>query len=302
MSDVAFVGVGVMGGPICSHVLAAGHRVRVVDMDPSALERMVDLGAESCPNPAAAASGADGVLLSLPGPSQVSEAVLGPDGILAADPLPRWIADLSTNSLDVVMELRDACTARGIAFLDAPVSGGRPKAESGELSIMIGGADDELSEVTTVLQSFTDQVFHVGGPGTGTIAKLVNNQLFLATCLLVQEAYVLGARSGLDPTELHAVLRASSSGSSAVLAPMLLKRDFEGLGFRLDIAAKDLELAGGLADRVGLELPVATAAAQFYERARASGHGSKSFHATLLEIESSAAGDETPSITRRAAS
>lgn len=301
MGHFGFVGVGVMGGPICGHVLAAGHRVRVVDIDHDAIARMVEQGAEPSSSPADSASGVDGVLLSLPGPPQVAEAILGADGILAADPLPRWVADLSTNSLDVVMELRQACSERGVAFVDAPVSGGRPKAETGELSVMVGCGDDELSAVMPALEPFSAQVFHVGGPGTGTIAKLVNNQLFLATCLLVQEAYVLGARSGLDPTDLHGVLRASSSGSSAVLAPMLLKRNFDGLGFRLDIATKDLELAVGLADHVGVELPVTTAAAHFYERARASGHGSRSFHATLLEIESLAGADETPSITKRSA-
>src|SRR4051794_40546153 len=120
---------------------------------------------------------------------------------------------------------------------------------------MAGGTDADLAAVEPLLQCFSAQVFHVGPPGAGTVAKLVNNQLFLAASVLVQEAYVLGAAAGLDPSELHRIIRASSGGPYAALAPLLLGRDFEDVIFRLDIATKDLALAVEAADANGVSAP-----------------------------------------------
>jgi 3-hydroxyisobutyrate dehydrogenase len=297
---IGFVGTGTMGAPIAGHLVAAGFDVRVHDRSAFAMDAVV--GATPVSSVAAAASGARCVFLSLPGPTDVEQAVTGPDGVLAADPRPASIVDLSTNSPDVVRSLHGRCAAAGVGFVDAPVSGGRIKArikaESGELSVMVGGTANDVAAIEPLLEPFAGQVFHVGPPGAGTVAKLVNNQLFLAASVLVQEAYVLGAAAGLEPAALHRIIRASSGGPYAALAPLLLGREFDDVIFRLDIAAKDLTLAVEAAGAQGVATPVTAAALEVYRDAIRSGFGLKAFHATLLQVERTAGGAELPPLTR----
>ena len=292
---IGFVGVGTMGGPIAGHLVAAGHDVRVYDHSASAMGRVV--GATPTDSAAAAAAGAACVFLSLPGPPDVVAAVTGPAGVVAADPLPRFVVDLSTNSPEVVRRLHARCASAGVGFVDAPVSGGRMKADSGELAVMIGGTDADVAAVEPWLQPFAAAVFHVGPPGAGTVAKLVNNQLFLTASVLVQEAYVLGAAAGVAPADLHRVIRASSSGPYAALAPLLLGRDFDDVVFRLDIAAKDLTVAVETAGAHHVDVPVTAAALEVYRDAIRAGFGLEAFHATLHQVER-AAGIELPPLTR----
>jgi 3-hydroxyisobutyrate dehydrogenase-like beta-hydroxyacid dehydrogenase len=292
---IGFVGVGTMGAPIARHLVAAGHDVRVFDRREEAMASVV--GATPVDSAAAAAAGADCVFLSLPAPPDVEAAVVGTDGVLAGEPRPAFVVDLSTSSPDVVRRLHERCAAAGVGFVDAPVSGGRVKAESGELSVLAGGDDADVSAVEPLLQVFAAQVFHVGPAGAGTVAKLVNNQLFLAAAVLVQEAYVLGAAAGLEPAALHRIVRASSGGPYAALAPLLLGRDFDDVIFRLDIATKDLALAVETAGVHGVDAPVSAAALDVYRAALAEGLGAQAFHATLQHVERSA-GMTLPALTR----
>jgi 3-hydroxyisobutyrate dehydrogenase-like beta-hydroxyacid dehydrogenase len=292
---LGFVGVGTMGAPIATHLVAAGHDVRLFDLDASAMAAVA--GVTPSASTAEAAAGADCVFLSLPAPAGVEAAVGGVDGVLDARPLPHYAVDLSTNSPETVRRLHARCSETGVAFLDAPVSGGRVKARSGELSVMVGGGEDDVAAVGPLLQCFATQVFHVGPAGAGTVAKLVNNQLFLAAGVLVQEAYVLGAAAGLEPSALHPILRASSAGPYASLAPLLLGRQFDDVIFRLDIATKDLALAVETARTHGVELTVSAAALDVYRAAVAAGLGDKAFHATLENVEQ-AAGLTLPALTR----
>jgi 3-hydroxyisobutyrate dehydrogenase-like beta-hydroxyacid dehydrogenase len=290
---IGFVGTGTMGAPIAGHLVAAGHDVRVYDRSPAAIASVA--GATIATSAAGAAAGAVCLFLSLPGPPDVEDAV---GEVLAADPLPAHVVDLSTNSPDVVHRLHGRCAAAGVGFVDAPVSGGRIKAESGELAVLVGGDAADVAAVEPLLQPFAGQVFHVGPSGAGTVAKLVNNQLFLAVGVLVQEAYVLGAAAGLGPSDLHGVIRASSAGPYAALAPLLLGRDFDDVIFRLDIATKDLTLAVETAAAHGVAVPVSVAALGVYRAALDAGLGDRAFHATLAEIEQRA-GIELPALKRR---
>lgn len=295
---LGFVGVGTMGGPIARRLVDAGHDVRVADPAEQAVAALVAHGALAAPDAAAAASSAEAVFLSLPGPAEVRAVVTGDAGVLAARPLPRFVIDLSTNSPDVVRELAESCTGLGVSFIDAPVSGGVAKAISGELSVMVGASPEHHAEVEPLLQAFATSVFLVGSTGAGCVAKLVNNQLFLGAAVLVQEAYLLAAAHGLLPTELHPIIKASSGGAYAALAPLLLGRQFDDVVFRLDIAAKDLALAVVAAGAVGTAVPVSAAAAAVYADAVAHGFGGLVFHATLKELEQRS-GVEVPALERR---
>lgn len=283
--QVGFVGTGTMGRPMAANVVRGGHDVRVHDLVPGATASLVELGAADATSPAQAAAGADMVLLSLPGPDDVRDAVLSSGGVLDADPLPAVVVDLSTNSPSVVAELAERCRARGTTFVDAPVSGGVARAESGTLAVLVGASQDVLDQIRPVLETIGRDVLHVGPPGAGTIAKIVNNQLFLAGAVAVQEAYVLGAKLGMEPTELHQVIAASSAAPYAKLAPLLLGRAFDDVIFRLDIAAKDLRLAVQSAADAGVDVPLTRAAADVYAASADHGDARLVFHATLRELE-----------------
>jgi 3-hydroxyisobutyrate dehydrogenase-like beta-hydroxyacid dehydrogenase len=297
MTRLGVVGTGTMGSPIAARLAAAGHDVRVFDRSPDAMGPASAAGATGTRSAADAAAGAAVVFLSLPTPADVEAAVLGADGVLAAQPRPGRVVDLSTSSPGVVRSLHDRCAADGIPFVDAPVSGGRAKAETGELSVMVGGSEDDVDQLRSILGLFADEIFHVGPSGAGTVAKLVNNQLFLAAAVLVQEAYVTGAAAGLDPSALHPILKASSSAPYVALAPLLLGRDFDDVIFRLDIAAKDLTLAVDAAQELGVDAPVTAAALAAYRDAVRDGEGARAFHVTLRSIEETA-GLELPPLTR----
>ena len=295
---LGFVGIGTMGGPIARRLIDAGHDVSVVDPIEPAVSSLVGHGASAANDAATAASGAEALFLSLPGPDEVREVVTGPAGVLAAGAPPRFVIDLSTNSPDVVRALAEVCSTRGVTFIDAPVSGGVAKAISGELSVMVGATPGDHAEIEPLLQAFATSVFLVGPTGAGTVAKLVNNQLFLGAAILVQEAYLLAAAHGLPPTDLHPIIKASSGGAYAALAPLLLGRQFDDVVFRLDIAAKDLGLAVEAATTAGASVPVSTAAAAVYAAAVEHGFGRLVFHATLRELELRA-GVEVPALQRR---
>lgn len=295
--QVGFVGTGTMGHPMAANVIAAGHVVSVHDAAPGATDRLVALGATDVDSPASAAVGADVVLLSLPGPAEVRAAVLGVAGVLDADPLPRVVVDLSTNSPATVAELAERCAERGVTFVDAPVSGGVARAETGTLAVLVGAAPETLEAIEPVLAAIGRDILHVGPCGAGTIAKIVNNQLFLAGAVAVQEAYLLGAALGMEPSDLHRVIAASSAAPYAKLAPLLLGRAFDDVIFRLDIAAKDLDLAVASADEVGVDAPLTRAAADVYAAAANHGDARMVFHATLRELERRA-GVELPPLRR----
>lgn len=274
-----------MGGPMARNVLGSAHVLSVYDIARSSTERLVQLGAIDAASPADAASGADVVMLSLPGPAEVLDAIVGSDGVLDAVRPPTFVVDLSTNSPATVAELARACAARDVTFVDAPVSGGLTKARSGTLTVLVGASPAVFARVQPVLETIGSEVVLVGPTGSGTVAKLVNNLLFLAGAVAVQEAFVLGAKLGMAPSELDAIIAASSAAPYAKLAPLLLGRAFDDVIFRLDIAAKDLRLAIEAADGAGVDLPLTRSASDVYSAAEGNGDGHLAFHATLRELE-----------------
>lgn len=296
-APLGFVGVGTMGSPMAARLLDAGHQVYVHDPSPAAIETVAGLGALGAGSPAAVAEAADVVMLSLPTPEVVEAVVLGGQGVLAATRLPHTVIDLSTNSPESVRRLATACAEVGVAFVDAPVSGGVAGAVAGTLSVMVGAEDPVFAEIEPLLCCLGSNVLHVGASGAGTVAKIVNNQLFLAAGVLVQEAYVTGQALGISPAELHNVISASSAGPYAKLAPLLLGRRFDDVIFRLDIAAKDLRLAAEAAEGAGVDAAMTRAAIDVYDGALTAGDGSSVFHATLRELERRA-GLELPALRR----
>jgi 3-hydroxyisobutyrate dehydrogenase-like beta-hydroxyacid dehydrogenase len=241
---VGVVGVGAMGAPICGALLEAGCEVAVFDREAAAVDGVVARGATACASARELADRATTVLMSLPTPEVVREIVADENGPLAGAAI-ETLVDLSTVGAAVAEEAARAARAAGVAYLDAPVSGGVAGAEARTLAVMAAGDRAVFERVRPLLETFGGSVFHVGTqPGQGQLAKLLNNLLSATALAITCEAALLGVRAGLDPATLLEVFSAGSGRNTATtdkLPKHVLTRRFAS-GFRLALMAKDVEL------------------------------------------------------------
>jgi 3-hydroxyisobutyrate dehydrogenase-like beta-hydroxyacid dehydrogenase len=274
-----------MGAPIAKHLLNAGHALVVTDVSASRAQEFTAAGASFVPSAAAVAAACETIFLSLPGPKEIEAVVLGPNGLARHARRGLVIVDLSTNSRALVVRLAEVLARSGVQYVDAPVSGGVAAATKGTLSVMAGGEEALLGALAPLMACFATKVFRAGATGMGTIAKLVNNQIFLSAAIAVQEGFVLAAKAGLPTDLMMDILSKSSGGAYAGLAPLFLRRDFDNAVFKLGIAAKDVALALESAETLGAWMPMTQAADAVY-RASVEAHlGEKVFFATLQTLE-----------------
>ncbi len=292
---VGFIGLGNMGRPIAGHLQRAGHQLAVFDVVPAAGAALVEAGATAAPDIATLAAASDVVFLSLPGPAEVDQVV---SAVLADLAMGSVVVDLSTNSVEGARAMADRGAAVGVAFVDAPVSGGRAGAEAGTLAVIVGGDGEAVERVRPLLETFSANVFHVGPSGAGALAKLVNNQIFLCASVLIQEGFVLGAKAGMDATALLEILKASSAGTVVGAANVFLTRNFDNVSFKLSIAEKDVAVALASARALGVAMPTTEAAHAVYLAAIDGGLGDKVFTATLRTLEERS-GVEVARLARR---
>jgi 3-hydroxyisobutyrate dehydrogenase-like beta-hydroxyacid dehydrogenase len=273
---VGFIGVGNMGGPMCRNIIRnTNHDVVVFDLDPAAVAACTTLGASAGPSIADVASRCDVVITSLPVPRVVEEVALGPGGI-AENARPGTVyVDLSTNSPATARRLAEGMKAKGVAMLEAPVSGGTARAKDGTIVIMVGGDPAVFEAQLPLLKSFSGEVIHLGEIGFGSVAKLINNMLAFCNSAAAAEALMIGKRSGIDLTKLDAVIRNASGFSTgyANMANKALKGQFQAT-FALDLAHKDLRLALELADELGVPGMIAPQVLNLMRMARGMGMGS----------------------------
>lgn len=291
---VGFVGLGAMGKPIANHLIEAGHALVVTDISRADAAEWEALGARFVGCAAEVAAAARIVFLSLPGPAEVEAVVLGPGGLIEAARAGDIVVDLSTNAFSTVKRLAERLAAAGVAFVDAPVSGGVVGAVKGALAVMAGGDAATLERLEPLLATFSAKVFRPGPAGMGTIAKLVNNQIFLAASAVVQEGFVMAAKAGLEANQLLEILKASSAASYVELAPLFLRRGFDKVTFRLGLAEKDLRLALQSAGELGAAMPASTGAAALYREALDRGLADRVFYATMLALEADAGVEVAP--------
>jgi 3-hydroxyisobutyrate dehydrogenase-like beta-hydroxyacid dehydrogenase len=289
-----FVGLGTMGRPIARHLIAAGHPLVVFDIAGDAGGEWAAEGARFAGGPAEVAEAASVVFLSLPGPPQVEAVVRGAGGLMERARAGDVIVDLSTNAFATVKQLAAETATAGVAFVDAPVSGGVVGAVKGTLAVMAGGEAAAVERVSPLLQAFAAKVFHPGPAGMGTIAKLVNNQIFLTASAAVQEGFVLAAKAGLDANVLMEILKASSAAGYVGMAPLFLGRRFDNVTFKLALAAKDLDVALQSAQALGVPMPASEGAATTYHGALEKGLGEQVFFATLRALEMDAGVEVAP--------
>ena len=275
MARIAFIGLGRMGLPMARNLAAAGHEVVGCDVDPA---RVRELGAGAAATPAEAAEGADFALLSLPAPEIVER-------VAAQLPSDVVLIDMSTGPPALARRLAE----RFRWALDSPVSGGPRGAESATLTIMVGGRAEDFARAEPVLAALGRPV-HVGGPGAGQAAKLCNNLIAGVTMAAIAEACALATAEGLEPATLYDLLT-TSTGDSRVLRTRFplegadpahpVASGYAAL-FALDLIAKDLALAGALAEEQGVSVPLAEAALGAYRAAQAEGLGHLDYSAVYL--------------------
>lgn len=282
---IGFIGLGAMGAPIARRLIEAGHALVVSDISRAHADEWTAAGAGFVNTPAEVAAACRTVFMSLPGPREV-EAVA--DGLMTGARSGDVVVDLSTNAYATVVALARRLADAGVTFIDAPVSGGVAGAVRGKLAVMAGGDGAAIAALAPVFEAFAARVFHVGDSGKGTIAKLVNNQIFLSTAVAVQEGFVLAAKAGLDSDTLLEIVKASSAGSYMGMASLFFGRDFDNAMFRLSLAAKDLGVALESASDLGVPMPTTAAAHGVYKDAIDQGLGDKVFYATLRALETDA--------------
>ena len=284
---IGFIGVGNMGGPMCRNIVRnTNHDVTVFDLNPDAIAACTAIGAAAGASAKSVAAACDVIFTSLPMPKHVEEVALGPDGI-AANARPGSVhIDLSTNSPTTARRVHAGMAAKGIGMLEAPVSGGVPRATDGTIVIMVGG-DPALFEANLpVLKSFSKEVIHVGPVGMGSVAKLCNNMLAFCNAAAASEALLLGATAGIDVHKLYDVIYNASGNSDAfrALGPKAFARNFKP-GFALDLAHKDLRLALEMADEVGMPGMIAPQVMTLMRMARAHGMGADDSSSVLRVYE-----------------
>ena len=292
---IGFIGTGNIGNPMARNLIASGRQLVIFDLRTEVMENLLELGAESAQSCAEVASRCSVVFTSLPGPPEVEAALTGSDGILAGASPGDIHVDLSSNSITTVRRLAQLEADAGVSYIDAPVTGGVPGAESGALTVLGSGDADAFERVRPLLDAIGESIFHLGEAGAGCLFKLLNNVIILCGNQIVQEALVLGAKAGLDPEDLVEKLRLGTARPYMGLAPYLLGKRFDNPSFTLRLAEKDVSLALEAARVNQVPMPVANAAHQTYLRALSAGLGEQSFLATLQALEA-AAGHELPTI------
>jgi len=283
---VGWIGTGVMGRSMCQHVMSKGYAATVYNRSKEKARALLDAGAAWGDSPRAVAERSDVVFAIVGYPRDVREVFLGRDGALAGIKPGDVLVDMTTSEPSLAREIYEAAKAKGVASVDAPVSGGDVGAKNAALSIMVGGEPEAVEAVRPLLECMGKTIVHQGPPGAGQHTKMVNQVLIATGMIGVCEALLYGYKAGLD---LETVLKSVGGGAAASwslnnLGPRIIARNFEP-GFFVEHFIKDMKIALDEAERMNLALPGLALAKQLYEAVRAQGYGRKGTHALMLALE-----------------
>ncbi len=293
MARIGFIGIGNMGGPMARNLLKARHEVKAFDVVEAALERAVGFGAGAAASAADAARGVDIVITMLPAGEHVRAVYLGDDGVIAAaDPNTLFI-DSSTIDVATAREVIDAAEDKGMAMIDAPVSGGVSGAEAAGLTFMCGGGEGPFRRAKPYLEQMGRNIVHAGGPGNGQAAKICNNMILAVSMIGVGEAFVLAEKLGLDHQTLFDVASTASAQCWALnnycpvpgpVPASPANRDYQA-GFTAANMLKDLRLSQDAASGFGANTELGAHATRLYaDYAEKAGLGDKDFSGIIQMI------------------
>lgn len=281
---VGFIGIGAMGKPMAQNLLKSAQvQLFVYDVNAAAVAELAAQGASPCQSPREVAEAVAVIILMLPNAAIVESTLTGGQGLLAGGKAGQTIIDMSSVAAVSTKKMAALAEAKGIGYIDAPVSGGVAGAAAGTLTIMVGGETAAVQSVLPILQLLGKKIHHVGASGAGDSMKVVNNLLLGINMAAVAEALVLGAKSGLDPQVMLEIIKESSGRSYALeakTANFILKNNFAA-GFAIDLEYKDMELAMETAKSLEVPLPVGATAQQVFAMAKAKGLGREDISAVI---------------------
>jgi len=285
MATIGFIGLGNMGLPMAQNLVKSGHAVAGFDLSEYAAERLAAGGGTRANSVPDACKDAEIVITMLPAGEQVREVYLGAQGVLAAVAAGTLLIDSSTIDVDTARQVAQAAESRGLAMIDAPVSGGVSGAQAASLTFMVGGPDEAFERARPVLEKMGKTIVHAGGAGNGQAAKICNNMILGASMIVVSEAFLLAEKLGLDAEKLYEISSRSSgqcwslTSYCPVPGPVPTSpanRDYKA-GFTAAMMLKDLNLAQAAARATRATTPLGAGAAAVYERFVDSGAGSVDF-------------------------
>lgn len=280
---IGLIGAGAMGGAIGARLVASGTELRVFDLDAEKVAALVARGATAAASAAAAAKGARAVILSLNAPHIVRAAVFGPEGVAAGAAPGLLVIDMSSIDPAATRELAAEAAARGLRWVDSPLSGGAPKAETGQLTLMQGGAEADVRETQDILSRLASNQTHMGAVGTGQTTKIINQVLCGLGFMAVAEATALAEAAGVNVARIPAALKGGRADSALLqeYMPRFAARDYRRTG-RIDNMVKDLDGARELARRTQTTMPLTALAAEIHRLLTAAGLGGED-QAALME-------------------
>jgi 3-hydroxyisobutyrate dehydrogenase-like beta-hydroxyacid dehydrogenase len=283
---VGFIGLGNMGRPMALNLLGHGFSLVVHDVDAAKIEPLRARGVRVADSPERVASAAERTICMVETTVQAESVIAGERGIVRGATQGHIVVCMSTIDPFAARRLGETLASRGVAMLDAPVSGGTERAETGELSIIVGGSAETFEACDDLFKAMGTKIFHVGGLGQGLAMKLVNNMLIQVNTVAVAEALVMGVKAGLDPRTIYEVVRVSTGTSSAFerQVPKILARDFAP-GGTIDVYFKDQELETAFAKQLGVPVLLANVSQQVYQMARAAGLSKQDGTAIIQVLE-----------------
>ncbi len=267
-----FIGLGIMGKPMAGNLLRAGYHLMVFNRSQGAVQELVAAGAEAASSPREVGARCGVIVTMLPNSPHVKEVVLGPNGILEGAKPGTVIVDMSSISPLATREIAAKAAEKGIEMLDAPVSGGEPKAIDGTLSIMVGGKQEVFDRCFEILSRMGTSVVHCGDIGAGNVTKLANQIMVALNIAAMSEALVLGAKAGVAPETICRAVRGGLAGSMVLdaKAPMVLNGNFKP-GFRIQLHLKDLANALETGHEVGVPLPLTSQVMEIMQALKVDG-------------------------------
>lgn len=287
---IGFIGLGIMGKPMAKNLLKAGHSLVVYDVMSAPVQELVAAGAEAGSSPKDVASKVEVVITMLPNSPHVEAAILGPDGVIEGIKRGTVVIDMSSIAPLVSQRVAAELAKRGIEMLDAPVSGGEPKAIEGTLAIMVGGDEQVFKKVKDLLLKMGSSAVLCGDIGAGNVTKLANQIVVALNIAAMSEAYVLATKSGVDPEKVFEAIKGGLAGSTVLNAksPMVLEGNYKP-GFRIELHIKDLQNALDTGHSIGVPLPLTSQVMEIMQALKVDGK-QKEDHGGIIQFYEKLAG------------
>ncbi len=279
-----FIGLGIMGKPMARNLLKAGYKLVVYDINADAVRELASAGAEAAASPKEVARQCDVIVTMLPNSPHVKVVALGPNGIIEGARPGMILVDMSSIAPLAAQEVAKALAEKGVEMIDAPVSGGEPKAIEGTLSIMVGGRKEIFDRCKEMLGKMGASVVLCGSIGAGNTTKLANQIIVALNIAAMSEAFVLGAKAGVNPETIYQAIRGGLAGSTVLdaKAPMVLNGNFKP-GFRIELHIKDLANALETGHEVGVPLPLTSQIMEIMQALKVDGKASND-HGGIIQF------------------